>query len=99
GIPTVLDRFIQQLLRQAMTPIFARGSVTTATDFDPEEAQRTLCEPRRSSPARGRTGWLTLISLSSSTTSIPTIRDKRVLRLIGKFLRRGALVDEVVTAS
>lgn len=27
------------------------------------------------------------------------IRDKRVLHLIGKFLRRGAMVDGVVTAS
>jgi retron-type reverse transcriptase len=50
GIPTVLDRFIQQLLLQAMTPIFEQGSVTIATDFDPEEAQPTPYEPPKDLP-------------------------------------------------
>ncbi len=67
GIPTVVDRFIQQLLLQVLTPIFEpmfsnhsygfRPGRTTAMGFDREDAWPTLCEPRRNSLARGKTGW------------------------------------------
>lgn len=56
GIPTVLDRFIQQL-------------------FD-------------------HVNWDILMGKIA-----PVIRDKRVLRLIGKYLRAGAMVDGVVVKS
>ena len=36
GIPTVLDRFIQQAIHQILSPIWERGSRRTAMGFGPD---------------------------------------------------------------
>ncbi len=41
GIPTVMDRFLQQAIAQVLTPMFEPLSRTTATGFDPGEAPTT----------------------------------------------------------
>src|SRR5713226_7136494 len=57
GIPTVQDRFIQQLLLQVLTPIF---DASTVTGFDQDAAHRTPYEPPSSMRREGRNGWWTL---------------------------------------
>jgi hypothetical protein len=70
GIPTVQDRFIQQLLLQALTPIFDPPKFFDHVNHD---------------ILMGRIARV--------------IRDKRVLHLIGEYLRRGAVVEGLVQAS
>lgn len=108
GIPTVQDRFIQQLLLQALTPI-----------FDPQFSEHSYgFRPGRSAPdavraaqqyAQGGKDWVVDIDITKFFDHVnhdilmgrigSVIRDKRVLHLIGKYLRRGAMVDGLVEAS
>ena len=57
GIPTVMDRFIQQMMLQAMTPIWEpRFSEHSYMDSGREQARRMRYEPRRNMPGQERTG-------------------------------------------
>ena len=108
GIPTVLDRFIQQLLLQVMTPIlepqFSDYSFGFRPGKDAAAAMRTAQEF-----ARQGKDWVVDFDITKFFDHVnhdilmgrigQTIRDKRVLRLIGRFLRRGAMVDGMVKAS
>ena len=108
GIPTVLDRFIQQLLLQALTPIFEPLFSDSSYGFRPG---RSVADAIRAAQemARQGNGWVVDFDISKFFDHVnhdilmarigTTIRDKRVLKLIGKFLRRGVLVDEVVKPS
>ena len=57
GIPTVQDRFIQQLLLQVLTPIFDPSSASTVMGSGRDAAHRTPCEPHSSMRREGRSGW------------------------------------------
>jgi RNA-directed DNA polymerase len=57
GIPRVQDRWIQQMLMQALTPIFEPKFSKHSYGFDPGAAHRTPCEPHSSMRREGRTGW------------------------------------------
>ena len=108
GIPTVQDRFIQQLLLQTMTPIFDPNFSGHSYGFRPgrsaQDAMRTAQQY-----AQGGKDWVVDIDITKFFDQVnhdilmgriaEVIRDKRVLHLIGKYLRRGAMVDELVEAS
>ena len=108
GIPTVLDRFIQQLLLQAMTPVYEPMFSDHSYGFRPG---RSAADAMRASQeiVRGGKDWVVDMDITKFFDHVnhdilmgrigTTIRDKRVLGLIGKYLRRGAMVDGVVTAS
>jgi RNA-directed DNA polymerase len=108
GIPTVLDRFIQQLLLQAMTPIFEPLFSNHSYGFRPG---RSAADAVRAAQEFAREGkdWVVDFDITKFFDHVnhdilmgrigTTIRDKRVLGLIGRFLRRGALVEGVVRAS
>jgi group II intron reverse transcriptase/maturase len=108
GIPTVLDRFIQQLLLLAMTPIFEPMFSNHSYGFRPG---RSPADAIQAAKAIARTGkdWVVDFDISKFFDHVnhdilvariaAVIRDKRVLKLIGKFLRRGAMVDGVVITS
>jgi retron-type reverse transcriptase len=73
GIPTVLDRFIQQMLLQAMTPIWEpRFSEHTVMGSGRGEKQRMPCEPRKGMPRGAPIGSWIWISPNFSITSIGT---------------------------
>ena len=61
GIPTVVDRVIQQLLLQALTPIFDPQFSEHSYGFRPGRgvAHSKPCGPRSSTRREGRTGWWT----------------------------------------
>jgi group II intron reverse transcriptase/maturase len=108
GIPTVQDRFIQQLLLQVMTPIYEPGFSKQSFGFRPG---RSAQEAVRAAQGYFREGkdWVVDLDIAKFFDHVnhdillgrigKTIRDKRVLRLIGKYLRRGALTEGVVVRS
>jgi RNA-directed DNA polymerase len=108
GIPTVQDRFIQQMLVQALTPIFDPGFSEHSYGFRPGRSAQDAVRAAQKYAQAGQ-DWVVDIDISKFFDHVnhdilmgrmgQTIRDKRVLRLIGKYLRRGALVEGVVTAS
>src|SRR6266849_5037520 len=108
GIPTVQDRFIQQLLLQALTPIFDPHFSEHSYGFRPGRSAQDAVQAAQQYAQEGK-GWVVDLDITKFFDHVnhdilmgriaEAIRDKRVLHLIGKYLRRGAMVDGVVTAS
>ena len=108
GIPTVQDRFIQQLLLQVLTPIFDPMFSEHSYGFRPGRKAQDAVLAAQQYAQEGK-DWVVDIDITKFFDHVnhdilmgrigTTIRDKRVLGLIGKYLRRGAMVDGVVTAS
>jgi group II intron reverse transcriptase/maturase len=108
GIPTVQDRFIQQLLLQVLTPIFDPQFSEHSYGFRPgRSAQQAVRAAKQY--AQGGKDWVVDIDITKFFDQVnhdilmdriaEVIRDKRVLHLIGKYLRRGTMVDGLVEAS
>ena len=109
GIPTVLDRLIQQALAQVLVPIFDPTFSPWSFGFRPgrsaHEAVRHIADGIRK---EGRS-WAVDIDLSKFFDRVQhdalmlrvarKVSDQRVLRLIGLFLRSGVAVDGVVQPS
>jgi len=108
GIPTVQDRFIQQLLLQVLTAIFDPQFSEHSYGFRPgRSAQEAMRAAQQY--AQGGKDWVVDMDITKFFDHVNhdiligriggTIRDKRVLGLIGKYLRRGAMVEGVVITS
>jgi group II intron reverse transcriptase/maturase len=108
GIPTVQDRYIQQMLLQVLTPIFDPQFSEHSYGFRPgRSAQDAVRAAQRY--AQGGKEWVVDIDITKFFDHVnhdilmgriaEVIRDKRVLHLIGKYLRRGAMVEGLVEAS
>jgi RNA-directed DNA polymerase len=108
GIPTVLDRFIQQLLLQAMTPIWEPLFSEHSYGFRPGRSAHEAVSAAQQYAREGK-DWVVDIDIAKFFDHVnhdilmgrigAVIRDKRVLGLIGKYLRRGAMVGGLVEAS
>jgi RNA-directed DNA polymerase len=108
GIPTVQDRFIQHLLLQVLTPVFDPMFSEHSYGFRPGRSAQEAVQAAQQYAQEGK-DWVVDIDIAKFFDHVnhdilmgrigATIRDKRVLHLIGKYLRRGAMVDGVVTAS
>jgi len=108
GIPTVVDRFIQQLLLQVLTPIYDPMFSEQSYGFRPGRSAHDAVKAAQKYVQEGK-GFVVDIDITKFFDAVnhdilmgriaTTIRDKRVLHLIGKFLRRGAMVDGLVEAS
>lgn len=108
GIPTVLDRFIQQMLLQAMTPIWEPRFSEHSYGFRP---RRSAADAVRAAQgyARGGQDWVVDLDITKFFDHVnwdilmgklgELIRDKRVLRLIGRYLRAGAMWNGVAVKS
>jgi RNA-directed DNA polymerase len=108
GIPTVMDRLIQQMLLQVLTPIFEPQFSEHSYGF---RAGRNAQDAVRAAQQYAQEGkdWVVDLDITKFFDQVnhdilmgrvaQTIRDKRVLHLIGKYLRRGAMVDGMVEAS
>ena len=108
GIPTVLDRFIQQMLLQVMTPIWEPRFSMHSYGFRPG---RKAADAVRAAQRYAETGqdWVVDLDITKFFDHVnwdilmgkigAVIRDKRVLRLIGRYLRAGAMVEGVVVKS
>jgi group II intron reverse transcriptase/maturase len=105
GIPTVLDRFIQQALLQVLQPRFDPSFSDHSYGFRPgrrahdavRRAQRYISEGRR---------WVVDVDLERFFDRVhhdtlmgalsKRIADRRILRLIRRYLEAGVLADGVV---
>ena len=100
GIPTVLDRVIQQATAQVMTPIFDPGFSESSCGFRPG---RSAHDGIRQVQKYIRQGYKVAVDTDLSkffdkvnhdvlmSRVSRRITDKRVLRLIGKYLRAGVI--------
>jgi len=108
GIPTVMDRVIQQMLLQVLTPIFEAMFSDHSYGFRPGRSAHDAVRAAQQY-AQGGKDWVVDIDISKFFDHVnhdilmgriaKTIRDKRMLQLIGSYLRRGAMVEGVVMAS
>jgi len=104
GIPNVLDRLIQQAIHQVLTPLFDPGFSESSHGFRPtrsahgaaKQVQRTI-----------RQGYQHVVDVDLSkffdrvqhdvlmSRVSRKVHDARVLRLIGRYLRAGVMVEGV----
>jgi retron-type reverse transcriptase len=107
-VPTVQDRFIQQLLLQVLTPIFDPEFSEHSYGFRPGRSAQDAVRAAQQYAQEGK-DWVVDLDITKFFDQVnhdilmgriaQVIRDKRVLHLMGKYLRRGAMVDGVVVTS
>lgn len=105
GIPTVLDRLIQQALLQVLQPIFDPGFSDHSYGFRPGRCAHDAVHRARRYIQEGR-HWVVDVDLERFFDRVnhdvlmgklgKRIADKRVLRLIRSYLEAGLMVNGVV---
>ena len=108
GIPTVLDRWVQQMLLQAMQPIFDPLFSPHSYGFRPGRSAHDAVRAAQTYVREGK-NWVVDIDIAKffdhvnhdilMTRIAQVIRDKRVLKLLGRYLRGGVMIEGVVQAS
>jgi RNA-directed DNA polymerase len=106
GIPTVLDRMIQQALHQVLSPIFDPTFSDASFGFRPGRGTHDAVERAREHIAAGHR-WVVDLDLAKFFDTVnhdvlmrlvaQRVKDKRVLRLIGRHLRAGMLEGGVTS--
>ena len=100
GIPTVMDRMIQQALHQVLTPIFDPTFSEDSYGFRPgRSAHQAVLRAKEHIEAGFR--WVVDLDLEKFFDTVQhdvlmarvarRVKDKRVLRLIGRYLRAGMM--------
>jgi len=108
GIPTVMDRVIQQAVAQVLTPIFDPTFSQSSFGFRPGRNAHQAIRQVQASVKDGRNIAVD-IDLAKFFDTVNhdvlmnllgrTIADKRLLALIGRYLRAGVLVGEHIQPS
>jgi len=108
GIPTVLDRWIQQMLLQVLQTIFDPHFHANSYGFRPGRSAHDAVRAAQTYVQKGK-DWVIDMDVTKFFDRVnhdilmariaQTIRDKRVLRLIGRYLRAGVMTEGVVQAS
>jgi len=108
GIPTVPDRGIQQMLLQMLQPIFDPTFSPNSYGFRPGRSAHDAVRAAQRHVQAGK-DWLVDIDITKFFDRVnhellmtrigQTVRDKPVLRLMGRYLRAGAMVQGVVQES
>ena len=108
GIPTVLDRWIQQMLLQVLQAIFDPTFSAQSFGFRPGKSAHDAVRAAQNYIQAGK-DWVVDMDITKFFDRVnhdilmqrigQTIRDKRVLRLIGKYLRAGVMIEGVVQSS
>jgi RNA-directed DNA polymerase len=106
GIPTVVDRLIQQALHQVLSPLFELGFSESSYGFRPGRSAQQAVEQARAYVAEGRR-WVVDLDLEKFFDRVNhdvlmsllarRISDKRVLRLIRRYLQAGMMSGGVVS--
>ena len=102
GIPTVCDRLIQQSIQQVLTPIFDPCFSESSFGFRPHRSAHGAVKKVRDLIASGYS-WVVDIDIEKFFDTVDhdilmsrigrRVRDKRLLRLIGRYLRAGVEKD------
>src|SRR5215467_1558621 len=100
GIPTVIDRLIQQALHQVLSPIFEPDFSESSYGFRPGRSAQDAVRQARAYVSEGRR-WVVDIDLEKFFDRVNhdimmsrlarRIKDKRVLRLIRRYLQAGMM--------
>jgi RNA-directed DNA polymerase len=108
GIPTVLDRLIQQALLQVLTPIFDPGFSDGSYGFRPGRSAHQAVSRAQAYVAEGYE-WVVDLDIEKFFDRVNhdilmarlarKVADKRVLKLIRAYLNAGVLLNGVVVAS
>jgi len=108
GIPTVLDRLIQQAILQVLQPIFDPTFSKWSFGFRPNPSAHDAVKTVRASIKQG---YKVIVDVDRSkffdrvvhdilmARVARKVKDKRVLRLIGRYLRAGVRVDGELQAT
>ena len=105
GIPIVLDRLIAQAIQQILTPIFDPDFSESSFGFRPghsahgalKQVTRFLREGRRTAVDLDLEKFFDRVNHDVLLARVSRkVRDKRLLALIGRYLRAGALAGEVI---
>jgi len=106
GIPTVVDRLIQQALHQVMTPLFEPGFSERSYGFRPGRSAHQAVLQAREYVSEGRR-WVVDMDLEKFFDRVNhdilmarvarRVRDKRALRLIRRYLQAGMMEGGLVT--
>ena len=106
GIPTVLDRLIQQALQQVLSPLFEAGFSESSYGFRPQRSAQQAVLKAREYVRTGRR-WVVDIDLEKFFDRVNhdvlmsrlarRIKDKRVLRLIRRYLQAGMMANGLTT--
>ena len=107
GIPTVVDRLIQQAVYQELGPLFEPGFSASSYGFRPGKSAHQAVTAARDSVAAGRR-WVVDIDLAQFFDRVNhdilmsrvarKIKDKRVLLLIRSYLQAGLFEGGIISA-
>ena len=105
GIPTVIDRLIQQAIAQVLTPIYEEKFSETSYGFRPGRSQHQAIEKCKEY-INDSYKWVVDIDISKFFDTVNhdklmailarDIDDKKLLRLIRRYLQSGVMINGVV---
>jgi RNA-directed DNA polymerase len=108
GIPTVVDRLVQQAVHQVISPIFEKGFSGSSYGYRPGRSAQQAVERARQYVAQGRR-WVVDIDLENFFDSVNhdilmdrmerKVADKRITKLIRRYLQAGIMEDGLTTVS
>ena len=101
GIPTVVDRLIQQAIAQVFEVLWDRTFSESSYGFRPGRSQHGAIEHARGCIKAGH-GWVVHLDLEKFFDRVnhdrlisrlgTRVKDKRVLKLVGRYLRSGVMI-------
>ena len=108
GIPTVIDRLLQQALQQVLSPLFEPDFSESSYGFRPQRSAHQAVRKARQYVREGRR-WVVDIDLEKFFDRVNhdilmsrlarRVKDKRVLRLIRRYLQAGMMSNGLTTAA
>lgn len=108
GIPTVVDRLIQQAVHQVISPIFEKDFSESSYGYRPKRSAQQAVEAARRYVSEGRR-WIVDIDLEKFFDRVNhdilmarvarKVKDKRILLLIRRYLQAGIMEDGLTKAS
>lgn len=108
GIPTVIDRLIQQAIAQILTSLYDPAFSDHSYGFRPNRSAHDAVKKAKGYIQEGNR-WVIDIDLEKFFDKVnhdrlmgalaKRIKDKRLLKLIRKYLKSGIMIDGIVTTS